>query len=69
VDKVCNLFRGLETDISAVLAVMSGLGAPLVRDIMVTDDDDGSDYEFWYFLYEEVSFGVIIWIFMIKSGF
>jgi hypothetical protein len=52
-----------------VLAVMSGLGAPLVRDIMVTDDDDGSDYEFWYFLYEEVSFGVIIWIFMIKSGF
>jgi hypothetical protein len=42
------------------------LGAPLIRDIMVTNDDDGSinddfDYEFWYFLYEEVLFGIITW--------
>jgi hypothetical protein len=26
VGKVCDLYRGLETDISAVLTVMSGLG-------------------------------------------
>jgi hypothetical protein len=33
---------------------------------LVTDDDDGSindvsDYGFWYFLYEEVLFGMITW--------
>jgi hypothetical protein len=52
--KVCNLCRGLETDISA-------LGAPLIRDTLirdttVTDDDEDNDgfydyyyaYGFWY---------------------
>jgi hypothetical protein len=39
------------------------LGAPLIR---VTDDDDGSindvsNYGVWYFLYEEVLFGIITW--------
>jgi hypothetical protein len=33
---------------------------------MVTDDDgsinDVSDFEFWYFLYEEILFGIITWI-------
>jgi hypothetical protein len=33
---------------------------------MVTDDDgsinDASDFEFWYFLYEEILFGIITWI-------
>jgi spore coat protein CotH len=44
----------------------------MVRDTMVlfmdlvTDDDDGSindvsNYGFWYFLYEEVLFGIITW--------
>jgi hypothetical protein len=40
------------------------LGAPLIRDTMVTDDDedddfndDGSNYKFWYFLHDEISFG------------
>jgi hypothetical protein len=33
---------------------------------MVTIDDDGSfndgsNYEFWYFFYEEVVFGIITW--------
>jgi hypothetical protein len=42
------------------------LGAPLIRDIMVTVDVDGSinhgsDYGFWCFLYEEVLFGIITW--------
>ena len=48
--KVCDLCRGLETDISAVLTVMSGLGILfdqryLIRDGWFTDDDDdGYDY-------------------------
>jgi hypothetical protein len=34
--------------------------------VMVTDDDDGSINDdsncgFWYFLYEEVLFGIITW--------
>jgi hypothetical protein len=34
---------------------------------LVTDDDDGSiidvsKYGFWYFLYEEVHFGMITWV-------
>jgi hypothetical protein len=44
----------------------------MVRDAMVlfmylvTDDDDGSIYKvsiygFWYFLYEEVLFGITTW--------
>jgi spore coat protein CotH len=37
----------------------------LIMDL-VTDDDDGSindvsNYGFWYFLYEEVLFGIITW--------
>jgi hypothetical protein len=35
---------------------------------MVTDDD-GSNYEFWYFLHEVISFGIIAWVFIIKSSF
>ena len=49
--KVCDLCRGLETDISAVLTVMSGLGILfdqryLIRDGWFTggDKDDGYDY-------------------------
>jgi hypothetical protein len=42
------------------------MGAPLMRDTMVMIYDDGSDnddsgYGFRYFLYEEVSFGIITW--------
>jgi hypothetical protein len=37
----------------------------LIRITMVTDDDgsiyDDSDYGFWYFLYEQVLFGIITW--------
>jgi hypothetical protein len=40
---------------------------------MVTDDDgfndDSSNYKFWYFLHDEISFGKIAWVFIIKSGF
>jgi hypothetical protein len=37
----------------------------LITDTMVTIDDDGSvndglDYGFWYFLYEEVLFGLLV---------
>jgi hypothetical protein len=35
-------------------------------DLVIDDDDDGSindvsNYEFWYFLYEEIIFGIITW--------
>jgi hypothetical protein len=45
VGKVCTLCRVLETGISAVLAVMSSLGAPLIRVtldtfMMMLNDDD-----------------------------
>jgi hypothetical protein len=35
---------------------------------MVTNDDDGSinddsDYRFWYFIYVEVLFAVITWVY------
>jgi hypothetical protein len=38
----------------------------MILDTMVTDDDDGSINDvsnngFWYFLYEEVLFGIITW--------
>ena len=56
--KVCDLCRGKETDISAVLTVMSGLGILfdqryLIRDGWCTDDDDDDDgYDYgngkWY---------------------
>ena len=49
--KVCDLCRGLETDISALLTVMSGLGILfdqryLIRDgwFIGSDKDDGYDY-------------------------
>jgi hypothetical protein len=42
------------------------LRAPLIRDTLATIYDDGindddSDYKFWYFLYEEISFGLMTW--------
>ena len=57
--KVCDLCRGLETDISAVLTVMSGQGSSndqryLIRDVWFTggDEEDGYDYAYgngkWY---------------------
>jgi hypothetical protein len=33
---------------------------------MVTDDDDGfmnDDCGFWYFLYEEIPFGILTWVY------
>jgi hypothetical protein len=47
VGKVCDLYRGNETDISVVLTVMSGLGSSLIRD---TDGSrlNGSICEFWF---------------------
>jgi hypothetical protein len=51
----------------------ANLGAPLIRDILVTNDDeddgfndDGSYNEFWYFLHVDISFGIIVWVFTIK---
>jgi hypothetical protein len=38
--KVCDLCRGLEAGISVVLMVMSNLGSSLIRDTMITDDDE-----------------------------
>jgi hypothetical protein len=58
-----------ETDISAVLVVMSAKGAPLIRDTWIRDvlftgdnEDDGFDYDygygFWYsFRLERVLLG------------
>jgi hypothetical protein len=58
-----------ETDISVVLAVMSGQGAPLIRDTLIRDvwfigddEDDGFDYDygngFWYcFRFEMILLG------------
>jgi hypothetical protein len=54
--KVCDLCRGLEAGISAMLTVMSNLGSSLIRDPMITDDDEdngsnsddfnGDDYDY-----------------------
>jgi hypothetical protein len=70
VGKVCDLCRGLETDISVVLTVMSGLGSSLIR------DTDGSRYNgfiygfgsmmIMFFLDEEMVHG---FGYMIKLGF
>jgi hypothetical protein len=64
VGKVCDLCRGLETDISAVLTVMSALGSSLIRD---TDGSiyNGSIYDFgsmviMMFLDEEMIHGLVI---------
>jgi hypothetical protein len=47
------------------------LGAPLIRDTTITYDveDDGFNYNIWYFLYEEITFGIIAWAFIVKYGF
>jgi hypothetical protein len=61
VGKVCDLYRVLETGISAVLTVMSTLGSSSIRRILVTfmmmiiNDDYSSDL--WYFLLEGVPLG------------
>jgi hypothetical protein len=54
--KVCDLCRGLEAGISAMLTVMRNLGSSLIRDPMITDDDEdngsnsddfnGDDYDY-----------------------
>ena len=51
--KVCDLCRGLETDISAVLTVKSGLGILfdqryLIRDGLFTDVDEEDGYDHAY---------------------
>jgi hypothetical protein len=42
----------------------------MITDADEDDDfnDDGSKYEFWYVLHEEISLGIIAWVFIIKSG-
>jgi hypothetical protein len=60
--KVCNLCRGLETDISALLTVMSGQGDPLIRDIMITDDDEVNNYGFLMGMIMIMDFSVLsVW--------
>jgi hypothetical protein len=51
------------------------LGAPLIRDTMPTDDDEGDGfndgdyyYGFWYFLFEVIPFRLIIWGLLLKLG-
>jgi hypothetical protein len=64
VGKVCDLCKGLETDISAVLTVMSGLGSSLIRD---TDGLRYNDFIYgfgsmmiMFFLDEEMVHGLVI---------
>jgi hypothetical protein len=61
VGKLCDLCRVLETGISVVLTVKSGLGFSLIRRISVTlimmFNDDGYNYDLWYFLLEGVHLG------------
>jgi hypothetical protein len=70
VGKVCDLCRGLETDISAVLTVMSGLGILWLEIHMVQYTDgsiyNGSIYYFglmmiMMFLEEEMVHELVIW--------
>jgi hypothetical protein len=59
--KVCNLCRVLETSISAELTVNSGLGSSLIKRTLVTFimmvNNDGYNFDHWYFLLEEVHLG------------
>jgi hypothetical protein len=61
VGKLCDLCRVLETGISVVLTVKSGLGFSLIRRISITlimmFNDDGYNYDLWYFLLEGVHLG------------
>jgi hypothetical protein len=52
----------LETGISAMLTVKSSLGSSLIRRtldtfMMMFNDDDGYNYDLWYFLLEGVHLG------------
>jgi hypothetical protein len=59
--KVCNLYRVLETGISAVLTVMSSLGSSSIRRTLVTFmmiiSHDYYNSDLWYFLLEGVPLG------------
>jgi hypothetical protein len=59
--KVCNLCRVLETGISVVLTVKSGIGSSLIRGtldtFMMMISIDGYNSDLWYFLLEEVLLG------------
>jgi hypothetical protein len=57
VGKVCNLCRVLETGISSVLTVMSGLGILFDYNNFGYFYDDGYNFDLWYFLSEEVLLG------------
>jgi hypothetical protein len=62
VGKVCDLCRVLETGISIVLTVKSGLGSSLIRRTLVTFmmmvvSNDGYNFDLWYFLLEGVLLG------------
>jgi hypothetical protein len=59
--KVCNLCRVLETGISAELTVKAVLGSSLIRrtldTFMMMFNDDGYNYDLWYFFLEGVHLG------------
>jgi hypothetical protein len=61
VGKVCNLYRVLETGISAVLTVKSSLEILLIRrtldTFMIMVNDDKYNFDLWYFLLEGVLLG------------
>jgi hypothetical protein len=64
--KVCDLCRGLETNISVMLVVKSSLDISFDWRYSGYIHDDGLMmmtliYDFWYYLYEEVPFGIITW--------
>jgi hypothetical protein len=56
VGKVCNLYRVLETGISAELKVKSGLGI-LFGYFMMMVNNVGYNSDLWYFLLEGVLLG------------
>jgi hypothetical protein len=61
VGKVCNLCRVLETGISAKLTLRAALGSSLIRRTLVTFmmmvNNDGYNFDLWYFILEEVHLG------------
>jgi hypothetical protein len=61
VGKVCNLCRVLETGISAELTVKAALGSSLIRRTLVTFmmmvNNDGYNFDLWYFLLEGIRLG------------